>query len=38
MDRGAWKATVPGVAESNMTEATENSSRFWNLSNLKLNL
>ena len=26
MDRGAWRATVRGVAESNMTEATEHSS------------
>ena len=27
MDRGTWEATVHGVAKSDMTEATEHSTR-----------
>ena len=29
MDRGAWWATVPGVTESEMTEATEHAHTFY---------
>ena len=28
MDRGAWRATVHGVAESSMTEMTEHATRI----------
>ena len=28
MDRGAWYATVPGVTQSDMTEATENAHNY----------
>ena len=40
MDRGAWRATVHRVAESNMTEATEHSSpifRIYLILNLTFN-
>jgi len=30
MDRGAWRATVHGVTESNMTEVT-NTDRWWTM-------
>ena len=34
MDRGAWQATVHGVAESHRTESTEHAHKLWCLTAL----
>ena len=34
MDRGAWQATVHGITELDMTEATEHTHTLWCLTNI----